>query len=113
MIAIDWAWSHIFNNICEQRATVRQVKLRSSILPWITRQIRQLMNLRFKTLLKAKETNYPEQWVTYRELRNKVTLQVIDCLKVIIIWNYLMRLRILKHIGDWKRNLLTMYHLSK
>lgn len=45
------------------------------------------MNLRFKTLLIAKKTNFPEHWAAYRELRNRVT-------HVIIIWTYLMKLRI-------------------
>ncbi|XP_078371386.1 uncharacterized protein LOC144655040 [Oculina patagonica] len=50
-----WAWTTIFNDIYDRHATKRKVKIRSQSLPWITPHIRHLMNLRYKTLLKAKE----------------------------------------------------------
>lgn len=71
-----WAWSHMFNDICQRHAPFRQIKIRRHSLPWITPQIRHMMNLRFKTLLKAKKTNFPEHWAAYRVLRNRVTHEV-------------------------------------
>ena len=35
-----WAWSHIFNNICQRHASHREVKVTQQSLTWITRQIR-------------------------------------------------------------------------
>ena len=49
---VYWAWSHIFNNISERHAPHRRVKVRQNSLPWITPQIRHLMNLRYKTFLR-------------------------------------------------------------
>ena len=73
---VYWAWSHLFNNICERHAPYRQVKVRQNSLPCITPQIRHLMNLRYKTFLKAKRSQNPELFAEYRALRNKVTHEV-------------------------------------
>ena len=57
-----WAWSTIFSDICDRHAPKRQVKIRSQSLPWVTPQVRHLMNLRYKTLLKAQKTKNEELW---------------------------------------------------
>ena len=57
-----WAWQNIFNDICDNNAPFREVKLRQHSLPWITPQIRHKMYKRFQTLLKAKASNYPVLW---------------------------------------------------
>ena len=71
-----WAWMHIFNDICNNHAPYREIKIRRQSLPWITPQIRHLMNLRYKTLLRAKRLNNQHLWAEYRSLRNTVTNQV-------------------------------------
>ena len=71
-----WAWSNIFNGICNRHAPCKEVKIRSQSLPWITPQIRHVMNQRYKILLIARRTNKEELWTRYRELRNKVTSEV-------------------------------------
>ena len=71
-----WAWSHIFNNICQRHAPYRETKIRRQSLPWITPQIRHLMNLRYKSLQKAKSTNDERLWSEYRQLRNRITREV-------------------------------------
>ena len=71
-----WAWQHIFNDICNKHAQYREIKLRRQSLPWITPQIRHKMNLRFKTLGRAKESNEPDLWAKYRKLRNQITQEV-------------------------------------
>ena len=73
---VYWAWSHIFNNISERHAPHRRVKVRQNSLPWITPQIRHLMNLRYKTFLRAKSSQNPEIFSEYRTLRNRVTREV-------------------------------------
>ena len=52
------------------------MKIRSQSLSWVTPQIRHLMNLRYKTLLKAQKTKNDELWTQYRGLRNWVTEEV-------------------------------------
>ena len=71
-----WAWSYLFNEMCDRHAPYRQVKIRQQSLPWITPQIRHLMNLSLKTFLKAKKSNSQELWSEYRSLRNRVTQEV-------------------------------------
>ena len=72
-----WAWSHqLFNEICDRHAPYRQVKIRQQSLPWITPQIRYLMNLHLKTFLEAKKSNSQELWSEYRSLRNRLTQEV-------------------------------------
>ena len=66
----------MFNDICDKHAPYREIKIRRQSLPWITPQIRHLMNDRYKTLLKAKRTNNHELWLKYRKLRNTVTHEV-------------------------------------
>ena len=52
---IYWAWSHIFNNISERHAPHRRVKIRLNSLPWITPQIRHLMNLKIQNVLESQK----------------------------------------------------------
>ena len=49
-----WAWKHIFGEICNKHAPFREIKVRRQSLPWISPKIRHLMNVRYKTLLRAK-----------------------------------------------------------
>ena len=76
-----WAWTHIYGQICDRHAPLREIKVRSQSLPWVTPQIRHLMNLRFNTLLKAKQSKNQELWAKYRSLRNRVThdVRVVKC----------------------------------
>ena len=69
---VYWAWSHLFNNICERHAPYREVKVRQNSLPWITPQIRHLMNYRYKTFLRAKRSQNPE---LFAELISRVEKQ--------------------------------------
>ncbi len=73
---VYWAWSHLFNNICKRHAPYREVKVRQNSLPWITPQIRHLMNYRYKTFLRVKRSQNPELFAEYRALRNRVTREV-------------------------------------
>lgn len=71
-----WAWSRIFKDICQVHAPYREVKIRSVSVPWITPQIRHLMNKRFKMLKMAQRLGDPDLWAEYSELRNRVTREV-------------------------------------
>lgn len=57
-----WAWVTIFNGICDRHPPMRQVKIRSQSVPSVTPQIRHLLNLRCKTLLKARKTKNDKLW---------------------------------------------------
>ena len=69
-------WLELFNGICDRHAPYKEIKIRRKTLPWITPQIRHKMNVRYKTLLKARQTKKEELWAKYRELRNSVTKEV-------------------------------------
>ena len=64
-----WAWLIILNDICDMQAPYKGLKLRLESLPWINANIRNKMNLYFKTLHRAWQTNYPEIWAQYRCLK--------------------------------------------
>lgn len=55
---------------------MKQVKVRSQSLPWITNDIRRKMNRRFKLYKEALNTNDNEKWREYKYLRNKITAAV-------------------------------------
>ena len=71
-----WAWSKIFNEVCDIHAPFREIKIRKHSLPWVTSQIRHLMNRRYKTLLCARKRNCNILWSEYRSLRNQITSEV-------------------------------------
>jgi len=48
----------------------------SRYLPWVTPEIRHLTALRYKILLKAKQTNNDGLWSNYHRLRNKVIHEI-------------------------------------
>ena len=71
-----WLWNKIFLQIANEHAPMKQVKVRSQSLPWITNDIRRKMNRRFKLYKEAVNTNDNEKWREYKYLRNKITAAV-------------------------------------
>ena len=63
-----WLWNKIFLQIANEHAPMKQVKVRSQSLPWITNDIRQKMNRRFKLYKEALNTNDNEKWREYKYL---------------------------------------------
>lgn len=55
-----WTWTHIFGQICNRQVPLHKVKVRRQSLPWVTPQMRHLMNLSYKTLLNAKLSDNEE-----------------------------------------------------
>ena len=51
-----WAWNKGFLDVCDQHAPLKDVKVRSSSLPWITNSIRLKINLRYKLFKLAVNT---------------------------------------------------------
>ena len=56
-----WLWNKIFLQIANEHAPMKQVKVRSQSLPWITNDIRRKMNRRFKLYKEALNTNDNEK----------------------------------------------------
>ena len=72
---VYYAWNLLFTELCNEHAPLKQIKVRSNNLPWITKEIRTTMNQRYKTLAlkRARQLNDPLLWDDYRRLRNKVS----------------------------------------
>ena len=73
---ILWAWQYLFNDICDEHAAWKKVKIRSISAPWITSDIRLKMNRRYKLFKAAVSTKCPMQWSAYKKARNKVTSEL-------------------------------------
>ena len=66
------AWNVLFTEICDKHASFKQIKIRIDSLPWITKEIRMIMNQRYKALKKAREVNDPRR---KRNVRMKLQSQ--------------------------------------
>lgn len=71
-----WAWEKLYKDIADKHIPTRQVKFRKKSLPWITRDIRKLMNLRYKALEKFRRTKETDDWNRYKTLRSRVQRQI-------------------------------------
>ena len=72
----EYAFNILYNNIIKAHIPERKVKVRSNSLPWITSDIRKLMNKRYKLLQQAKRTQSEDLWREYKNARNEVTHQL-------------------------------------
>jgi len=59
--------------VCDQYAPLKDVKVRSSSLRWITNSIRLKINLRYKLFKLAVNTKCPQSWNEYKRIRNEIT----------------------------------------
>ena len=57
-----WAWNKLLLDVCDQHAPLKDVKVRSSSLPWITNNIHLKINLRYKLFKLAVNTKCPHNW---------------------------------------------------
>ena len=69
-----WDWQHLFNNICDEHAPLKEVRIRSTSAPWITNTIHYKMNRRYKLFKAAVSSKCPKLWQKYKQARNEVTL---------------------------------------
>ena len=70
---VYYAWNLLFTELCNEHAPLKQIKVCSNSLPWVTKEIRITMNKKYKTLKKARQLNDPPLWDDYKRLRNKVS----------------------------------------
>ena len=68
-----WVWERLFDDISNEHAPWREIKVRSFSSPWITCEIRHKMNRRYKLFNAAISSKCPEQWSNYKRVRNEVT----------------------------------------
>ena len=71
-----FAFDTLFNDILEQHAPVKSFKIRGKPNPCVTDNIRGLMKTRDKWHKKAKKTNGPLAWRTYKFFRQEVKREV-------------------------------------
>ena len=55
---ILWAWQMLFTNICNDHAPWKEVKIRNSSAPWITRDIRFTMSFNLARVQKSHKRSY-------------------------------------------------------
>ena len=71
---VTWCWQTMYKNIADEHLKKRKAKVRADSLPWVDRNIRKMMNRRFKLLKKCDGTEKTSlQWQEYRKVRNLVT----------------------------------------
>ena len=70
---VYYAWNLLFTELCNEHAPLKQIKVCSNSLPWITKEIRITRNQKYNTLKRARQLNDPLLWDNYKRLRNKVS----------------------------------------
>ena len=74
-------WKKIFLNVLDKHAPLQHKKIRSKKAPWITNDIKNLMNTREKFKRKAILTNNENDWLNFRLTRNKVNVKLRNAKK--------------------------------
>ena len=70
---VYYAWNLLFTELCNEHAPLKQIKVCSNSLPWITKEIRITRNQKYNTLKRARQLNDPLLRDDYKRLRNKVS----------------------------------------
>ena len=73
---VQWAWSLMFDEICDKHAPFKKIKIRSKSDPWITNETRRKMNHRYKLFKSAVSTKDETAWANYKKIRNEITADV-------------------------------------
>ena len=70
------AFNSLFNDILDKHAPIKTFKIRGRPNPCVTENIRELMKTRDRWRKRAKETNDPEAWIEYKNLKHKVRSEI-------------------------------------
>ena len=62
---VYYARNLLFTELCKEHASIKQIKVPSNSLPWITKEIRITMNQRYKTLKRTRQLNDRLLWDDY------------------------------------------------
>jgi len=63
----------LYKNIIKEMVPEMKAKIRSKSVPWITSEIRKLMNKRYKLLKKFRQSKDKNDWDLYKKARNSIT----------------------------------------
>ena len=74
-------WKKIFLDVLDKHAPLQHKKIRSIKAPWITNDIKNLMNTRDRFKRKAILTNNENDWLNFRTTRNKVNIKLRNAKK--------------------------------
>ena len=66
------AWKKIFNNVVDRHAPLRTKRGRGSKAPWITAELKELMDQRDVLKIKAIQSKNPKDWSAFKKARNTV-----------------------------------------
>ena len=69
------AFQETFELILDMHAPLKIRRVRGDYAPWLNQSIRNLM--RERDLAKRAAERFPEKWSVYKQLRNKVTKEII------------------------------------
>ena len=72
------AFNSLFNDILDKHAPIKTFKIRGRPNPCVTENIRELMKTRDRWRKRAKETNDPEAWIEYKNLKHKVRSEIMQ-----------------------------------
>jgi len=72
-----WMWNKLFLQIANVHVPMKQVKVKSHSLPWITNDIRRKMDRRFKLYKDAVNMSDNQKWREYKYLGNTIII-IID-----------------------------------
>ncbi|KAI8513881.1 hypothetical protein Bbelb_082050 [Branchiostoma belcheri] len=65
-------FADILQDTCDTYAPIRKFTFRSNASPWLTPDIKELMEMRNEAKREAKTTGLESDWAVYRKLRNRV-----------------------------------------
>ena len=74
-------WKKIFLDVLDKHAPLQHKKIRSLNAPWITNDIKNLMNTRDRFKRKAILINNENDWLNFRTTRNKVNIKLRNAIK--------------------------------
>ena len=69
-------FKHYLISTIDKHVPLKEKQVRVKASPWLTREIRQLMNSRDFHLRKFNQTKLDTHWVQYKNLRNTVTKKI-------------------------------------
>ena len=67
-------WKETFLEILNKHAPIQNKRTRSFNVPWLTKEIKELVHNRVKLKRKAVVANQDEDWQNYKSFRNKVNI---------------------------------------
>ena len=74
-------WKNLFLEVLDKDAPLQHKKIRSNKVPWMTSDIKKLMNTRDNFKRKAILTNNENDWLIFKTTRNKVNIELRNAKK--------------------------------